>query len=470
MKRIEMDKWEPVSEKPRTVRYAGQRTAQEVFVELKHRLESTGYLPDEYFLMNSHWENGREIPRDAAIFCTTDYGASEGIYLDIYLKWHDAEQKKSITMNLATGKTLGETGLDLDRMNLIASAVTKAFHSDGVHARYVRLGEPEQSDGCIMHLNGAERRLLIDSLVDKRFRLTQEGHNTEQLLRRVTGSITEYINETGQRPMNMSYYDEAVLAIHDGNLPSFNEVYRNAEEQYPELLQHAAGRPGNIGRQMTGQILAASASQGIPSDIYLNACKKAVGTGDTERVLSMLIHADSNDMDKSIHGDTLSHAMSEHKQHIAREILKHCPPEHIEAANPRVLVQALDRQDYSMARDLVEKGIDANKCAAEIIHALTYRGNDRGYFDILLKRGMNIDNGNYSAMQSCIRTESPEQAKLLLDRGMDFDLYTQWIESDCHTVKDGETHDAVRDYWENTIKQADSEITEDSQGQAMGGM
>ena len=40
---------------------AGQRTAQEVFEELKHRLEIQGYLPDEYFLLDSLWENGREI-------------------------------------------------------------------------------------------------------------------------------------------------------------------------------------------------------------------------------------------------------------------------------------------------------------------------------------------------------------------------------------------------------------------------
>ena len=71
---IEMDIWERTPENPRMLKYVGQRTAQEVFAELKHHLESTGYHPDEYFLMDSHWENGVEIPRDAGIFCTTDYG------------------------------------------------------------------------------------------------------------------------------------------------------------------------------------------------------------------------------------------------------------------------------------------------------------------------------------------------------------------------------------------------------------
>lgn len=80
MEPIELSRWEPSPEDPRRKQYAGQRTAQEVFEELRHRLEGMGYLPDEYFLMNRDWENGREIPRGADIFCTTDYGGSEGIY------------------------------------------------------------------------------------------------------------------------------------------------------------------------------------------------------------------------------------------------------------------------------------------------------------------------------------------------------------------------------------------------------
>lgn len=65
MEPIELSRWEPSPEDPRRKQYAGQRTAQEVFEELRHRLEGMGYLPDEYFLMNRDWENGREIPRDA---------------------------------------------------------------------------------------------------------------------------------------------------------------------------------------------------------------------------------------------------------------------------------------------------------------------------------------------------------------------------------------------------------------------
>ena len=89
MKKIELEQWEPFPGDPRRMQYAGQRVAQEVFEKLKHRLESMGYLPDEYFLMDREWENGREIPKDADIFCTTDYGGNEGVYLDVYLKWYE---------------------------------------------------------------------------------------------------------------------------------------------------------------------------------------------------------------------------------------------------------------------------------------------------------------------------------------------------------------------------------------------
>ncbi|MDD3349934.1 MAG: ankyrin repeat domain-containing protein, partial [Eubacteriales bacterium] len=136
MKRIETARWIPSPNQPSKLEYDGQRTAQEVFEELSYRLANTGYLPEEYFLLDSEWLDGKEFPQNADIFSTTDYGGSEGIYTDVYLRIYD--DGNDITRRFATGKTLGESESDLDRMNLIASAITKAFHSDGVHARYIR--------------------------------------------------------------------------------------------------------------------------------------------------------------------------------------------------------------------------------------------------------------------------------------------------------------------------------------------
>lgn len=44
-----------------TIELSG-RTGQEVYEELKHRLEGMGYLPDEYFLLDDVWEDGKVVP------------------------------------------------------------------------------------------------------------------------------------------------------------------------------------------------------------------------------------------------------------------------------------------------------------------------------------------------------------------------------------------------------------------------
>ncbi len=129
MKTIDLELWEPNPEKPGFLRYAGQPVAEDVFRELEQRLTETGFLPDEYFLLSPEWEGGRKIPKAADIFCATDYGGNEGVYVDVCLKWR--EDGKSVIRSFATGKTLGESGCDLDKMFLTASAVTKAFHGEG---------------------------------------------------------------------------------------------------------------------------------------------------------------------------------------------------------------------------------------------------------------------------------------------------------------------------------------------------
>lgn len=233
---IELERWKPSEANPHKLEYAGQPVAQEVFEELKHRLEGMGYLPDEYFLLDGHWKDGREIPKDADIFCTTDYGASEGVYLDVYLKWY--EDGKPITRSFITGKTLGENGNDLDRMFLTASAITKAFHGDhATHARYMKIGGVEEdTGGSVVHLSQQEQKVIIEALVEQRERQEQAMGQTEQLLRRMTGSITEYVNTVGMRPLRMSDFDKAVLAIQDGELEAFKKYAAKVPYQQEETL------------------------------------------------------------------------------------------------------------------------------------------------------------------------------------------------------------------------------------------
>ena len=215
MKQIEFERWEPDAENPRRLTYAGQRTAEDVFHELEARLDSVGYLPDEYLLLDRRWQNGREMPRDAGFFCRTDYGGSEGIYLDMFLEWYEDSQHK--TEHFMTGKTLGEGGADMDRMSLISSAITKAVRGDNiVHARYMVVGaQPEPEETMLLHLNPDEQRLVAQALAEQRIRLGPQAEGEEKLLRRMTGSVTEYMAAAGLSN-RLDENDRAILAQHDG--------------------------------------------------------------------------------------------------------------------------------------------------------------------------------------------------------------------------------------------------------------
>ena len=215
MKQIEFERWEPDAENPRKLKYAGQRAAEEVFHELEARLDSVGYLPDEYLLLDIRWQNGREVPRDADFFCRTDYGGSEGIYLDVFLYWDEDGQRK--TEHFMTGKTLGESGADLDRMSLISSAITKAFRGDNiVHARYMVVeAQPEPEETMSLNLSPDEQRLVAQALAEQRIRLGSQAEGEEKLLRRMVGSVTEYMDAAGLSS-RLDENDRALLTERDG--------------------------------------------------------------------------------------------------------------------------------------------------------------------------------------------------------------------------------------------------------------
>ena len=215
MKRIEFEHWIQDTENPRKLTYAGQRTAEDVFHELEARLDSVGYLPDEYLLLDRRWQNGREMPRDAGFFCRTDYGGSEGIYLDMFLEWYEDSQHK--TEHFMTGKTLGESDADMDRMSLISSAITKAIRGDNsVHARYMMVGgQAETKETMTLHLSPDEQRLVAQALAEQRIRLGSQAEGEEKLLRRMTGSVTEYMDAAGLAD-RLTESDRAMLAQHDG--------------------------------------------------------------------------------------------------------------------------------------------------------------------------------------------------------------------------------------------------------------
>jgi len=191
MPKIETVNWIPSPGTPGRRVYADQRAAQEVFNDLEAHLRSIGYLPDDYFNFDCYgnWANGREFPEDGWLTSQVDYGGSEGIYLDVALEYDEKGQHKC--EHFATGKTLGESGSDMDRMHLIASAITKAFNEDGLHARYVMMGGGAPApEGITVNLSPEERRVAAEGLAWLRDSLVPEHQDyalASQLLNRIGG-------------------------------------------------------------------------------------------------------------------------------------------------------------------------------------------------------------------------------------------------------------------------------------------
>ena len=136
-------------------------------------------------------------------------------YLDVFLDWYEDGQHK--TEHFMTGKTLGESGADLDRMSLISSAITKAVRGDNiVHARYMVVGaQPEPEETMSLNLSPDEQRLVAQALAEQRIRLGPQAEGEEKLLRRMTGSVTEYMDAAGLAD-RLTESDRALLAQHDG--------------------------------------------------------------------------------------------------------------------------------------------------------------------------------------------------------------------------------------------------------------
>ena len=432
MKAIETEYWKPHPEKPGCVVYDKGRPAQEVFAELRRRLEAVGYLPDEYFMLSRDWENGRAWPKEGYISCAVDYGGSEGIYLDVYLKYQDVNGKNR-TDSFITGKTLGESGADMDRMYLIASAVTKAFHSDGVHARYVAVGGGKQPDeSAVIHLNPEERMIAAGSLLEERARLKAEHkplEAIERLLRRIIGSVTEYVRIVGDRPKWLDDHDRASLAIADGDVEAFRAVYQKVPHAYGNLLEQAAARPDAAGRGMTDMLCAAAT--GVGYDMYLRACKAAVDANDAGRVLSMLSKAPDCviDVKPDFYGDVMLHALAYDEKHggqkicLAAAIAEQCAPEQIQGADPFLLRLAITHDDSRLTDALLDKGFPVTNEPAMLLYAAAMK-KDVWLAERLMQAGADVNSQNRAALHAAMNANDPAAGMFLLKLGADFEGFS----------------------------------------------
>lgn len=246
---------------------------------------------------------------------------------------------------------------------------------------------------------------------------------TEQLLRRMTGSITAYMDTVGQRPLRISDYDKAVLAVRDGELPAFLELYPKVLDAHAgDLLIEAAGRPGAVGRQMTRALL--DDVERFPESAYSAACKKAIDINDPQKVKFLLANAADRvaELSPSFHGEMAGCAYMDHR-HIAKEIIRQCTNEQIAAAPPYLLELFAQDADFHTLSALVEKGISGGDSAARTLHMLTYEGRNSWIAEELLEKRMWVDPNDYGALYACMENGAVDVAKLLLDGGTALEQY-----------------------------------------------
>ena len=138
-------------------------------------------------------------------------------------------------------------------------------------------------------------------------------------------------DDAGQRPLRLSDYDKAVLAIRDGELFTFKELYPKAMDHADDMLIETAGRPGAVGRKMI-LLLLADVEQ-FPETVCRAACQKAIDINDPEKVSFLLEQADSHveDLPLSFCGEMASYAHTDHR-FIAKQIIHQCTNEQIASA------------------------------------------------------------------------------------------------------------------------------------------
>lgn len=269
---------------------------------------------------------------------------------------------------------------------------------------------------------------------------------TELLLRRMTGSITAYMSEVGQRPLHMSDYDKAVLAIQDGELSAFWALYPKALDQADSLLVETAGRPGAVGRRMTLSLL--SAATNVSPSAYLTACKRAVDTGDGQRVRSLIERAESclSEPLPALPGVAILHAYTNGHRNMAKDLIAQCTSEQIAAAPPNLLRLVAERLDFQTAMELVDKGVQPGNYAADVLHTLTGQ-HQEWMAEKMLEHGMPVEPDNYAALYVCVNNQAAGIAKLLLDKGIDLDRYQAWAEKQRKNEGYEETMAELTEYW-----------------------
>lgn len=103
---------------------------------------------------------------------------------------------------------------------------------------------------------------------------------------------------------------------------------------------------------------------------------------------------------------------------------------------------------------------------------LTYKGHDIWIAKKLLEKRMWVDTSDYNTLHVCVQNDAVEVCKLLLDGGIDFDVYQQWAKNH-PCIGHEETVQALADHWsEMQVERTGASIETQrsgSDGATMGG-
>ncbi len=143
---IETKIYEPMPGNPKLLKEVGARKAVDVFNELEERLRQLGLYPEEYFLLDSEFEDEKALfPDMVDMCCYAQWGGSEGIYLEVFIV--TVVDGKWVRKNFATGKSLAEDTDSFDRMQYIAGVIYKLFYGERmIPMRYLIIPKDEKQN------------------------------------------------------------------------------------------------------------------------------------------------------------------------------------------------------------------------------------------------------------------------------------------------------------------------------------
>ena len=183
-----------------------------------------------------------------------------------------------------------------------------------------------------------------------------------------------------------------------------------------------------------------SAVERFSPEAYLTACKRAVETGDSQRVRTMVDKAESrlSEPYPSLAGEVILHAYDNDRQSITRDLIGKSSPEQIAAAPPILLRQAAASLDFQTA---------PGDYVVDVLHTLT--GQHQNWMaERLLEHGMPVAPNNYAALYVCLNNGAADIGKLLLDRGIDLERYQIWAEKQRKNEGYVEAMEELTAYWE----------------------